>query len=133
MVVLAGEFLQEAKAFVEEGMATQIIIKGLRAARDLVRPKAAYRRQQQQRDTGTRKDGEAPGRQAWGGPPLLCLIALLHNLVFILLPRAALRLRRCSASKKSSCLSRTSPRSPSACMCRPYSQLVEPFCIRLSS
>ncbi|KAL8269694.1 hypothetical protein Esti_006384 [Eimeria stiedai] len=35
VVVLAGEFLQEAKAFVEEGMAPQIIVRGLRAARDL--------------------------------------------------------------------------------------------------
>ncbi|KAL8447370.1 hypothetical protein Emag_004341 [Eimeria magna] len=35
VVVLAGEFLQEAKAFVEDGMAPQIIVKGLRAARDL--------------------------------------------------------------------------------------------------
>lgn len=35
VVVLAGELLQEAKAFVEDGMATQIIIRGLRTARDL--------------------------------------------------------------------------------------------------
>ncbi|OEH79996.1 t-complex protein 1 ETA subunit [Cyclospora cayetanensis] len=35
VVVLAGELLQEAKAFVEDGMATQVIIKGLRAGRDL--------------------------------------------------------------------------------------------------
>ncbi|KAL8451016.1 hypothetical protein Emed_002226 [Eimeria media] len=35
VVVLAGEFLQEAKTFIEEGMAPQIIVKGLRAARDL--------------------------------------------------------------------------------------------------
>ncbi|XP_026190677.1 T-complex protein 1 subunit eta [Cyclospora cayetanensis] len=36
VVVLAGELLQEAKAFVEDGMATQVIIKGLRAGRDLM-------------------------------------------------------------------------------------------------
>ncbi|KAL8438896.1 hypothetical protein Efla_005376 [Eimeria flavescens] len=35
VVVLAGEFLQEAKAFVEDGMAPQLIVGGLRAARDL--------------------------------------------------------------------------------------------------
>ncbi|CDI76495.1 TCP-1/cpn60 family chaperonin, putative [Eimeria acervulina] len=35
VVVLAGELLQEAKNFIEEGMAPQIIVQGLRAARDL--------------------------------------------------------------------------------------------------
>lgn len=35
VVVLAGEFLQEAKAFVEQGLSTQFIIRGLRASRDI--------------------------------------------------------------------------------------------------
>lgn len=32
MVVIAGEILKEAKSFVEEGVSSQVIIKGLRAA-----------------------------------------------------------------------------------------------------
>lgn len=32
MVVLAGEILKESKSFVEEGVSSQIIIKGLRIA-----------------------------------------------------------------------------------------------------
>ena len=36
VVVLAGELLQEAKAFIEEGIAPQVIVRGLRAGRDLV-------------------------------------------------------------------------------------------------
>lgn len=32
MVVIAGEILKEAKAFVEEGVSSQIIIKGLRTS-----------------------------------------------------------------------------------------------------
>lgn len=32
MVVIAGEILKEAKAFVEEGVSSQVIIKGLRTA-----------------------------------------------------------------------------------------------------
>ncbi|CDJ58810.1 TCP-1/cpn60 family chaperonin, putative [Eimeria maxima] len=35
VVVFAGELLQEAKHFIEEGMATQIIVHGIRTARDL--------------------------------------------------------------------------------------------------
>ncbi|CDJ44194.1 TCP-1/cpn60 family chaperonin, putative [Eimeria tenella] len=36
VVVLAGELLQEAKTFIEDGMAPQVIVKGFRAARDLL-------------------------------------------------------------------------------------------------
>ena len=32
MVVIAGEILKEAKSFVEEGVSSQVIIKGLRLA-----------------------------------------------------------------------------------------------------
>lgn len=35
VVVIAGELLEEAKNFVEDGMASQVICKGIRAARDL--------------------------------------------------------------------------------------------------
>ncbi|CDJ52495.1 TCP-1/cpn60 family chaperonin, putative [Eimeria brunetti] len=40
VAVLAGELLQETKTLIEEGMSPQVIVKGLRAARDLMVVKA---------------------------------------------------------------------------------------------
>lgn len=57
VVVLAGALLQEAREFVQEGMAPQIIIKGFRTARNLVsRSRASGRRCQRSWSTSLQSD-----------------------------------------------------------------------------